>query len=137
MLKIIVRVLKLFILGCFILTLFSIMALFYAIKVEPYLIKKDIVNLQTELADDIKIAQISDIQINESFTPEHLKKVIDFLNLQKPDIVLFTGDLYENYSEFHEDERLIEILSSKSTYGKYAIWGNRDRGGVFQEYLKC
>lgn len=94
--------------------------------------------IQTKFYDKIKVVQISDIQINKNYTIDNFRKVIDTINEENPDIVLFTGDLYENYAEYRDDQNLIEALASiQSTYGKFAVWGNRDYGGgASREYEK-
>ena len=102
----------------------------YAVKIEPYRLRIQSLTFQTDLSEDLKIVQISDVQIRESFTAKHFDKVVEMINQQAPDLVLFTGDLYENYTEHHEDAALIDALCAiQSSYGKYAIWGNRDYGG--------
>lgn len=102
----------------------------YAVKIEPYRLRIQSLTFQTGLSEDLKIVQISDVQIRESFTAKHFNKVVEKINQQAPDIVLFTGDLYETYAEYHEDAALIDALCSiQAPYGKYAIWGNRDYGG--------
>lgn len=94
--------------------------------------------IQTKFYDKIKVVQISDIQISKNYTIDNFRKVIDTINEENPDIVLFTGDLYENYAEYRDDQNLIEALASiQSTYGKFAVWGNRDYGGgASREYEK-
>ena len=104
--------------------------LIYATKIEPYRLKVKQVDLAAGLLKEVKIVQISDIQISKNYTTKHLKRVVEKMNQQQPDIVLFTGDLHENYAEYHSDEELIDTLGDiKATYGKFAIWGNRDYGG--------
>lgn len=79
---------------------------------------------------EIKIVQFSDLHIKEDFTYKNLEKVVYKINEQEPDIVVFTGDLYDNYAIYHDDENIIRQLSNiKATYEKIAIWGNRDYGG--------
>lgn len=120
------------------LLVFSFVVCYYAIKIEPYLVKTKDVIIQTKFYDKIKVVQISDIQINKNYTIDNFRKVIDTINEENPDIVLFTGDLYENYAEYRDDQNLIEALASiQSTYGKFAVWGNRDYGGgASREYEK-
>lgn len=114
---------------CLIVMLLSVLFI-YATKVEPYRLRIDTVNFQTVFSESLKVVQISDIQISESFTTDHLKKVVAETNEQDPDIVLFTGDLYEIYAEYHDDKALIDTLSAiEAPYGKFAVWGNRDYGG--------
>lgn len=130
MLKRIRKILKIFVLGAAGIILLGNILLFYATKIEPYLITVDEVPLMVEKLEDFRIIQISDIQISANFTIHNLTNVIETMNQNNPDLVLFTGDLYENYAEYNDDDALIEVLSSiKTKYGKYAVWGNRDYGG--------
>lgn len=130
MLKIFGKIVKGVIKILTLLLIFSFVVGYYAIKIEPYLVKTKDVIIQTKFYDKIKVVQISDIQISKNYTIDNFRKVIDTINEENPDIVLFTGDLYENYAEYHDDQNLIEALASiQSTYGKFAVWGNRDYGG--------
>ena len=122
----------------FILTLFLIViiytagCLFYAFKIEPYRLKVQEYYLTEKNADTelVKIVQFSDVHIKEDFTYENLQKVVDKINKHKPDIVLFTGDLYDNYAKYNDDENIIaELKKIEAKYDKIAIWGNRDYGG--------
>lgn len=106
--------------------------IFYAFKIEPFRLKLHEFAL-TEKQDGTapyKIVQISDLHIKADFTSDELKKVVDKVNKQEPDLVIFTGDLYDNYAVYHDDENVISELSKiTAKYGKIAIWGNRDYGG--------
>lgn len=115
--------------ACLIVVLLGIFFV-YATRIEPYRLRIDTVSFQTAFPESLKIVQISDIQISAHFTTDHLKKVVAETNAQDPDIVLFTGDLYEIYAEYHDDKALIDTLSAiEAWYGKFAVWGNRDYGG--------
>lgn len=106
--------------------------LFYAIKIEPYSLHINTYTMDTKasLKEELSIVQISDIQISEHYTTKQLEKLVTKVNGLAPDIVLFTGDLYENYSEYGPKDTVIALLSQiQTTYGKYAIYGNRDYGG--------
>lgn len=105
---------------------------FYAFKVEPYRIKIEEITLNEKKEEllPIKIIQLSDLHIKENFTAQNLDKIIQRANEQNPDIVLFTGDLYDNYAKYNDDAQIIEKLKSlNAKYAKIAIWGNRDYGG--------
>ena len=105
---------------------------FYAFKIEPYRLKTNIYDLNENREDTalVKVVQISDLHIKQDFTHMELRKVVDKVNAENPDIVLFTGDLYDNYAKYQEDESIISELGKiKAKYGKIAIWGNRDYGG--------
>lgn len=106
--------------------------IFYAFKIEPFriLVNEYTLNEEKEGMSEIKMVQISDLHIKEDFTYENLGRVINKINGQNPDIVLFTGDLYDNYAKYHDDENIIsELRSIEARYEKIAVWGNRDCGG--------
>lgn len=106
--------------------------LFYAFKIEPYRLKVNEFSLQEKTANTlhIKIVQISDLHIKEDFTYRNLEEVVDKVNQQNPDILVFTGDLYDNYAKYNDDAQIIlELQKMSAKYHKIAIWGNRDCGG--------
>lgn len=106
--------------------------IFYAFKIEPYRLTVKEYHLTENGAGTVpvKIVQFSDLHIKEDFTSENLKKVVSCINRQNPDIVIFTGDLYDNYAKYRDDENIIgELKKIEANYGKIAIWGNRDYGG--------
>lgn len=114
------------------LILFITGCIFYAFKIEPYrlTLKEFTLNEQQDNSAHIKVVQFSDLHIKDDFTYENLAKVVDKVNRQNPDIVLFTGDLYDNYARYNDDEHIIEELQKiNARYDKIAIWGNRDYGG--------
>lgn len=82
--------------------------------------------------NNIKIVQLSDLHIgNFSFSTKEVKKIVDLVNAQNPDIFVFTGDIVT----YKTDEMLpyIEELSKiKSKYGCYSILGNHDYGFYFK-----
>ena len=74
-----------------------------------------------------KIVHISDFHCGSFDNKEKLTYGIDLINKQKPDIILFTGDMVNNIA----DEILPwkELISSvKAPHGKYAVLGNHDYG---------
>lgn len=79
----------------------------------------------------IKIAHISDVNYKVTTTKEELEKVVNEINLLKPDIVILSGDLFNKDIEYSKNDykNLIEILG-KINYniGKYAIKGDNDLG---------
>ena len=106
--------------------------IYYAFKIEPYRVTLNEFTLNEEKPDreHLKIVQISDLHIKADFTYKNLDKVIKKVNEQNPDIVIFTGDLYDNYAIYRDDENIVTALQKiEASYGKIAIWGNRDYGG--------
>ncbi|USJ21390.1 metallophosphoesterase [Lactococcus formosensis] len=105
---------------------------FYAWKVEPFLVHVNHVELgKKNERTPLNVVQISDLQVSEYFETNRLDKVIEKVNAQNPDILLFTGDLFDNYSKYPEQMApMIEKLKAfNANIGKYAVWGNHDYGG--------
>nr|WP_320000679.1 metallophosphoesterase [uncultured Draconibacterium sp.] len=76
----------------------------------------------------LKIVQISDMHLgsfNKKF--DQVAKAVELINEQEPDILLFTGDLVNNFAE--ETEGWAPVLSQlKAKIGKYSVLGNHDYG---------
>lgn len=74
-----------------------------------------------------RIIQISDVHSGSFFHPEKLQKAINLINEQKADLIIFTGDMVNNYA--HEFEPFVPLFSSiQSKDGKLSILGNHDYG---------
>ena len=74
-----------------------------------------------------KIVQISDVHSGSFFKPEKLQNAIDLINEQNADLVLFTGDLVNNYAD--EFKTFIPLFKSiKAKDGKFSVLGNHDYG---------
>lgn len=77
----------------------------------------------------LKIIQISDIHYKVTTTKSDLEKMVKEINLLKPDIVVFTGDLLDSNIEYEEKDYndLTKILKSiDCNIDKYAIKGEED-----------
>jgi len=76
-----------------------------------------------------KIVQISDIHYKVTTTKEDLEKIVKEINLLKPDIVIFTGDLFDNNIKYTKKDYndLKKILKNIDyNISKYAIKGEDD-----------
>ncbi|WP_442600810.1 metallophosphoesterase [Paenibacillus sp. KN14-4R] len=80
---------------------------------------------------DKKIVQFSDTHLGDYYSIPQLKTLVQQINQEKPDIVVFTGDLVDNFHGYSgKSETIATVLSEiKSSLGKYAVYGNHDRGG--------
>lgn len=106
--------------------------IFYAFRIEPFRISLNTYTVSEKKTntEPVKIIQISDIHIKEDFTYKNLEKIVKKINGQSPDLIVFTGDLYDNYAKYRDDGHIIsELKKLNAAYGKIAIWGNRDYGG--------
>lgn len=75
--------------------------------------------------DGYKVVQISDIHSGSFDSKEQVKKGIDLINQQDADLVLFTGDLVNNFA--NEIEPFIPLFREiKAKDGKFSITGNHD-----------
>lgn len=81
-----------------------------------------------EAFDGLKVVQISDLHIgsfNNNFS--QVEAAIDMVNSLQPDIILFTGDLINNYAwELDGWDDKLKKLKAKD--GIYSILGNHDYG---------
>lgn len=79
--------------------------------------------------DGLKIAHFSDFHYGRTTNINSLKNLVKEINLTKPDIVLFTGDLVDKNTEYNKeiDNILIENLKNiNAYYGKYYVNGDED-----------
>lgn len=77
--------------------------------------------------DGITIAQISDIHAGSLYHQTAVKRGVDMLLAQKPDIIFFTGDLVNDFASEMED--YLSIFNKiKAPLGTFSILGNHDYG---------
>ena len=79
--------------------------------------------------DGTKIVHFSDILYGTTIQEKNIDKLVTKINELKPDIVVFTGDLFN--STIHLEEKNYNILKEKlkkieAKYRKYAIIGDND-----------
>lgn len=77
----------------------------------------------------LKIVHITDIHYGTTFKLKELENLVNKINLTKPDIVVFTGDLVDQKTDLTEEDKskIAETLSKiDANIGKYAITGDHD-----------
>lgn len=90
-------------------------------KIETSLISEDF--------DGLKVVHFSDLHYLRVTNNDKLKEIVDEINLIKPDIVFFTGDLIDKdftLTDKDKDDLINGLSSIKAKYGKYAVLGNHD-----------
>ena len=121
------RFLKILSIVIFILTIFSLYARFIGTK---GLVVKEYKIVNEKFVDNfygLKIVHLSDLHYGETTNKQDLEVIINKINLIKPDIVIFTGDLYSNEpSDEAKSELITNLKNIKSNIKKYAIKGNHD-----------
>ena len=94
--------------------------------VKEYNIKnKDI----KESFNGFKIAHFSDVHYGRTTNLDSIKTLIKEINLTKPDIIVFTGDLIDKGTKISDSEIQNiknELMKLDSKYGKYYISGEHD-----------
>ncbi len=84
--------------------------------------------------DGIRILQFSDTHIGHYYDREQFANLIQTINEQKADIVIFTGDLIDAPDQYKEAGLLVPLLKSiKAPLGKFSVYGNHDHGGYGTE----
>ena len=73
----------------------------------------------------LKIVQVSDIHLGVIVGEEKLKKILELVKKEEPDVLVSTGDLVDG--EMCNLTELVGLLKDiKSRYGKFAITGNHE-----------
>ena len=92
-----------------------------------------------ESFNGFKIVHFSDIHIGTTINEKELEKIVDKINLLKPDILVFTGDLFDSTVNINENtkNKIEEILKkTTSKLGKFAIKGDQDYSDTrFEEIM--
>ena len=77
----------------------------------------------------ITIAHLSDFHFSRFYKPRRINRVIASTMTNRPDIIVFTGDLIDNYTKWphQQTKKLVEKLKKLSApMGKIAVLGNHD-----------
>lgn len=116
----------------FLIIIFILLCL-YARIIEPKLLIIKEYKVESETLpsnfDGIKIVHFSDLYYYSTTSEEDLKKLVDKINLVKPDIVVFTGNIVSPSSSLKEEDKdiIIELFKEiDATLGKYIVKGNSD-----------
>ncbi|GGI46041.1 metallophosphoesterase [Paenibacillus marchantiophytorum] len=102
----------------------------YAIFGERYWIQNKTIRLSftryPASFQGVRIVQFSDTHIGKYYSLARLQEMVEQVQRQKPDIICFTGDLFDStYGEINHD--VIPILSQLQAHmGKFAVLGNHD-----------
>nr|WP_202887779.1 metallophosphoesterase [Cohnella zeiphila] len=80
--------------------------------------------------DGVRIVQVSDTHISPFHPLREFESLVDLVNGLSPDILVFTGDLYDARRKGWEgDPSVVPHLSRmEAPLGKFAVYGNHDFG---------
>lgn len=100
----------------------------YAARVEPE--QLGITTPKLDKQPPVKVLFFSDLHIGPMYAHTHLKRIVDSINAQKPDLILFGGDFFAKFlRDAHElpFRWLVHQLQRlEAPLGKYAVLGNHD-----------
>lgn len=114
--------------------LLIICGFFYARFIEPnMLITKNITMEAEGLEQDCKIVFFSDTHFGELYPQENIERIVEKINEQEADVVVFGGDFFDTYYKEQElldlDYLKKQLTKIEANYAKIAVWGNHDVGG--------
>ncbi|MCI6907582.1 MAG: metallophosphoesterase [Clostridiaceae bacterium] len=107
-------------------------AFLYARFVEPRILVVENVTIVsenvTDAAEGLRIVQISDVHISDDDHKSKLTDLQKLVNSQEADILVFTGDLFDNFATFEGDLAAAAeaFAGMQARVGKYAVLGNHD-----------
>ncbi|WP_413788916.1 metallophosphoesterase [Bacillus bruguierae] len=126
--------------------IFPLVTYLYAFQFEPKSLSitwTDIKNSNIpEGFQGVKIVQFSDTHFGPHFSHKQQQMLVDQINELKPDIVVFTGDLIDKFGEYASERKDSQTILSQihAPLGKYAVFGNHDRGGgggyLYKQYME-
>lgn len=74
----------------------------------------------------MRIVQFSDTHISRYYGLSHLTRLVQLLQRQEPDILVFTGDLFDSRQGEISDDVIPVLSQLQAPYGKFAVLGNHD-----------
>ncbi|MGD8189622.1 metallophosphoesterase [Brevibacillus ginsengisoli] len=75
----------------------------------------------------LRIVLFSDVHVGFYYENHHLRKLVDQINEQKPDVICFTGDLLDSRDALPMiQEASRELARLQAPLGKFAVLGNHD-----------
>lgn len=82
----------------------------------------------TQAGGSMKIVLVADTHLGYSVGEDMMRQMVDEINAQKPDLVVFAGDIVDNdYFAMTDPDRIAETLAGiRSKYGVYGCYGNHD-----------
>ena len=105
---------------------FIVSSMLLGIKFGRFNFKKYFSNISIKgWNNDYKIVHLSDLHIGSFNSVEKVEEIVNIVNDQNPDLIVFTGDIVNNY--YNEVLPYVDVLKKlKAKDGKYSVLGNHD-----------
>ncbi len=86
----------------------------------------------------LKIVHFSDIHYKSTIDNEDLEKIVQKINYINPDIVVFTGDIFDQEIKYNDND--VKVLTNifksiNASYKKYAISGDNDNKENYKKII--
>lgn len=95
------------------------------------------INGSTDNFENLKVVVASDFHFAEISSMGFVKKFVSRVNAQKPDLVLFPGDIVESDNNNGKMNNIArELTNISSTYGIYASLGNHEYYGDLEKNIR-
>lgn len=129
---------------CMLLLIAAILTAGYSRYIEPERLVVKEITVETALdIEACKVIFFTDTHFGALYDETHAEKLVEMINERNADIVIFGGDLFDNYARDRERldmEYLQEKLSGiEAKGGKYAVFGNHDYGGgavrIYEDFM--
>lgn len=108
---------------------------------EPKTFKTHEIKIESNIPDNydgFKIIHISDIHYGRTISKDMLEDIVKEINLNKPDIIVITGDILNNRVSYSDDD-ITDITNSlknmEARIGKYIIKGDNDTNEKWEEIV--
>lgn len=106
----------------------------YGVMIEPNLLRVNHMEIGSG-AYNLRVVHFTDTHLDNNYNIKDLQKLVRIINLQDPDIVVFTGDFIDSVDDHQYPEDAIVVLKEiKANLGKYAVYGNHDYGAKGYKY---
>lgn len=116
----------------------------YSRFIEPNVLvtKKLVIETQKPI-EPCTMVYFTDTHFGKHYDVSHAGKIVEKMNEAKPDIVVFGGDLLDNFARDRDNMDLQylkeELQKIEAKTGKYAVWGNHDYGGgamrIYEDFM--
>ncbi|MDR4983653.1 metallophosphoesterase [Bacillus cereus] len=137
---------KIFIISFISIVMITVSLYFYATEIERKLVtvtwnEIEAATIPKEF-NNKRILQFSDVHLGPEFSLKQLDKLVEKMNELRPDIVVFTGDLIDKFGSYNAEREEAKGILQKihAPLGKYAVFGNHDRGGggslFYKKYME-
>jgi predicted MPP superfamily phosphohydrolase len=134
----------------FIVAAVAAVILFYGFLIEPKMLitRRFSIDLESgnfaELSEgetpdsSVKIVTIADLHIGYGTPISYTEKLVEKVNAESPDLILFTGDLKtrSSYLDNREKEAVEALSKLTAKYGKFGVYGNHDTFSSFPKIMK-